>query len=580
MPGFVDPCLAMLTDRAPSGARWIHEIKYDGYRVQAHRDGDAISLYTRRGHDWTDQFGALRAAIERLPVNKAIFDGEVIYPDADGKPDFALLQNELAKGRGRGLLYYIFDILYLDGFDIRNAPLIERKQVLSELLKESGPGPLLFSEHLETDGAAMFANACAMGLEGIVSKKRNGRYVSGRSESWIKVKCQKRGHYPIIAFVEKLGARPRRIASFYIGRWEKGKLLYAGKAQTGFSETQMRELREILDPYVRQTSPLDHPIKKPKATWVDPVIEAEIQYSSITSDGVLREPVYRAVRHDLFPPAAKAATTASKGRRPKSYSGVPPENILQLLPDAVAPSKEELAVYWKRVGKRALLHLGRRPLKLVRHSHHTIFYHRGALPPVPASVHRLTIRKRYGGEGTRVWVDSIEGLLGLIEMDAVELHPWNATVDDLEHPDRIVLDLDPGEGVEWDFVTDTALQLRDILKEEGLKSWPKLTGGKGIHLMAPIEPTLTHDEARAYAKGLAQRLAAKNPARFLITADPAARRGKIFIDYLRNGRGNTAIGTFSPRVREGFPIAAAGSWKQIEYGISADAFTIENSLDW
>jgi bifunctional non-homologous end joining protein LigD len=239
----------------------------------------------------------------------------------------------------------------------------------------------------------------------------------------------------------------------------------------------------------------------------------------------------------------------------------------------VPPSKEELAAYWAKVWKRALAHLGRRPLKLVRYVRGTTFYHKGKLPPVPEAVH--TIEKREGGEGTRLWVDDLAGLLGLVEIGAVELHPWNARIDDIEHPDMLVFDLDPGDGVAWEFVIETALMLRRMLKDEGLEPWPKLTGGKGLHLMTPLEPKVDHDQARAYAKQIARRLAATAPDRYTFSSDPGQRPGRIFIDYLRNGRGTTAIGTWSPRARAGFPVAAPVSWRQVENRIHPDVFTME-----
>jgi bifunctional non-homologous end joining protein LigD len=253
---------------------------------------------------------------------------------------------------------------------------------------------------------------------------------------------------------------------------------------------------------------------------------------------------------------------------------VPHENILQLLPDAVAPSKEELAAYWRKTHRQALKHLGGRPLKLVRHTHGITFYHRGQLPPIPESVHQLHIEKREGGEGIRVWVDDLKGLLGLIEMDAVELHPWAATVEDIEHPDRLVLDLDPGPGIQWEFVVETALKLRNVLHGEGYESWPKLTGGKGLHLIVPIEPRISHDQARDYCRRIAERIAATAPERYTTSPDPKQRTNRIYIDYLRNGRGNTAIGAYSPRVREGFPVAAPVAWGEVERGIRPDAFSI------
>jgi bifunctional non-homologous end joining protein LigD len=253
---------------------------------------------------------------------------------------------------------------------------------------------------------------------------------------------------------------------------------------------------------------------------------------------------------------------------------VPRENILQLLPDAVAPSKDELVRYWRKVGKRALHFLGGRPLKLVRHTHRTTFYHKGKLPPIPESVHQLRISKREGGEGVRVWVDDIEGLIGLVAMGAIELHPWAATVDDIERADRLVFDLDPGPGVAWGFVVETAFNLKRILEDEGHESWPKLTGGKGLHLMAPIEPRVSHDKARVYCRSLVERVAAAKPDAYTISPLPARRNNRIFLDYLRNGRGTTAVGAYSPRAREGFPVAAPVTWKDIERGVRPDAYTL------
>lgn len=334
-------------------------------------------------------------------------------------------------------------------------------------------------------------------------------------------------------------------------------------------------MRERLDPLIRKSSPLDAAVKKPKATWVEPSVQAEIEYGALTDDGLLREAVFKGFRDDLSLRKVKAPRLApSSAGRPKL--GVPKENILQLLPEAVAPSKDQLSDYWTLVWKKALPHLGRRPLKLVRHVHGTIFYHKGPLPKsIPPAVHQLRIRKREGGEGTRLWVDSLQGFLGLVEIGAVELHPWNSLVEDFEHADRIVIDLDPGEGIGWDAVVETALDLRRLMAEEGFDTWPKLTGGKGIHLMAPLDQPVLHDKAHRIAQRLVSALAARNPDRYLLSAQ-TKRRGRIFLDYLRNGRGTTAIGTYSPRARERFPIAAPVTWKRIENGIAPDAFTMES----
>jgi bifunctional non-homologous end joining protein LigD len=427
------------------------------------------------------------------------------------------------------------------------------------------------SEHLETDSASLLEHACAIRVEGIVSKRKDSPYRSGRTENWIKVKCNKSDNFPIIAFVEKLGAKPRRIASLYLGQRKDGQLLYAGKAQTGFTNAQLYAIRERLDPFIRRTTPLDVSIKKPKATWVEPRVEAEVEFSGFTSDGLLRAPVFKGLREDLSPSTPKPEKTKVTTTRYRKLA-VPKENILQLLPDAVVPTTEQLSAYWKKVAKRALPYLANRPLKLVRSVKGTTFYHRGALPRIPSSVHQLKMTKREGGEGIRVWVDDLEGLLGLLEMDVIELHPWNATIEDIESADTMVFDLDPGAGIAWEFVRDSALALKELLVAEGFKSWPKLTGGKGVHLMVPLDEPLKHDEAHRLSRQLANRLLKLAPKHYTLSANVAERRGRLFIDYLRNGRGTTAVGTYSPRAREGFPIAAPVTWKQIEAGAMPNEF--------
>jgi bifunctional non-homologous end joining protein LigD len=574
IPGYIEPCDPTLRERPPDGGGWVYEIKADGYRAQLHlHDGDA-KAYSRRGYDWSEQFSSIVAAAQKLKANSAVIDGEAVVYGHSGLPDFQQLRRELGSKKSDRIRYHAFDLLYLDGYDLRNVPCIDRKRLLEQLLKDA-PGTFIYVEHIAAEGEEIFRNACKLGLEGLVAKRVDAPYRSGRQETWLKLKCKKSETFPIIAFVEKLGAYPRKVASLYVGRHQNGQLLYAGKVRTGYTEATARELRERLDPLIRKSSPLDVPVKKPKATWVEPSVQAEIEYGALTDDGLLREAVFKGFRDDLALRKVKAPRLVPAGAgRPKL--GVPKENILQLLPDAVAPSKDELSDYWTRVWRKALPHLGHRPLKLVRHVHGTTFYHKGALPKdIPPAVHQLRIRKREGGEGTRLWVDSLEGFLGLVEIGAVELHPWNSLVADFEHADRIVIDLDPGEGIAWDAVVETALDLRRLMTAEGFETWPKLTGGKGIHLMAPLDQPVLHDKAHRIAQQLVSALAARNPERYLLSAQ-AARRGRIFLDCLRNGRGTTAIGTYSPRAREGFPIAAPVSWKRIENGIAPDAFTMKS----
>jgi bifunctional non-homologous end joining protein LigD len=312
MPGFIEPCDPTLRDRAPDGPDWLHEIKIDGYRAQVHIRDRHVKVYSRKGYDWTEQFRQIARAAQALAAYDLIIDGEATVLGNTGLPDFQALRRELAKEGADRLTYLAFDLLYLDGYDLRRVPLIERKRALKELLAKE-PAKIVYSEPFESaDGGTVFRHACRMGLEGIVSKRCDSLYRSGRQESWLKLKCTKSDNFPIIAFVEKLGAKPRRIASLYLGRREGDRLVYAGKARTGYTEQVAREVRERLDPLITRKCPLDAPIKKPKATWVQPVVDAEIEYSGVTHDGLLRAAVFKGLRDDLAPapPSAPARTGA------------------------------------------------------------------------------------------------------------------------------------------------------------------------------------------------------------------------------------------------------------------------------
>jgi bifunctional non-homologous end joining protein LigD len=449
----------------------------------------------------------------------------------------------------------------------------------------------------------------ALGLEGVLSKRADRPYVSGETRDWRKVKRINRQEFVVAGYLMPEG-KPQAISSLVLGWYEDRKLVYRGRVGVGFDQRTARELWWKLQPLRRNDPPFASGIPSggaKEAVWVEPKLVAEVAFGHWTPGGLLRHAVFKGLREDKGPeevvgtparakdplpqpheapraaaptggaepkPAAKTKAPATHAAAREAKVRVPRENILQLLADAVVPTKEELAAYWEKVGPAALEHLARRPLKLVFHRHGTTYFHMGPLPPIHPAVHQLKIEKREGGEGTRLWVDDLAGLLGLVEMGVIELHPWGATVDDIEHPDILVFDLDPGEGAPWEFVTDTALQLRNLLAEEGLASWPKTTGGKGLHLMVPVERRRTADQARIYARSLVQRLARSAPDRYTLAADPEKRQGRIFLDYLRNGRGTTAIGAWSPRARPGLPIARPVTWKDVANGIAADAFTM------
>src|SRR4051812_40845310 len=357
IPGFIEPCDPTLRERAPAGDDWWYEIKGDGYRAQLHLQDGGAKVYSRTGLDWTEQFSSIAAAAPKLNADAVVIDGEAVVYGANGVPDFQQLRRELGRRRSARLRYLAFDLLYLDGYDLRGVEYVERKRLLQQVLKHA-PETFVYIEAIEADGDEVFRAACNLGLEGIVAKRADAPYRSGRQDSWIKLKCKKSDTFPIVAFVEKLGAHPRKIASLYVGRREHGKLLYAGKVRTGYTESTAREVRERLDPLIRKTSPLSIAVKKPKATWVEPEVDAEIEFGALTDDGLLREAVFKGFRDDLTLPRLKSPRLVPSSSH-KPHVGVPRENILQLLPDAVVPSKDELAAYWTRVWKKALPHLGR-----------------------------------------------------------------------------------------------------------------------------------------------------------------------------------------------------------------------------
>jgi bifunctional non-homologous end joining protein LigD len=556
MPGFIEPQLLTLVERSPAGSGWLHEIKFDGYRTQLRAERGKAKAQTRRGNDWSNRFAGIVAAARALL--DCIMDGEAAVLDSDWHSDFSALQSALADGHDQGVTYFAFDLLFEDGKDLRKLALFQRKARLQAMLQKAGAklrSRIEYVTHIEGDGPEVQANGCEMGLEGIVSKRRTAPYRSVRSDDWQKVKCSLRETFTIGGWRERAGL----VSSVMAGEWRNGAFHYAGKARVNPTQHYVRDKLKAVEidapPFARTA----RPEREERQHWAQPVLQAELSFRERTKSNHIRHGMFLGLREDGPPAPATAA------QKPRS------RHVQRLLPDALVPSPDELRAYWRKVGGKALKYLARRPLTLVRHDHGQTFFHTGPPPATPKAVQRLTIAKREGGEGTRLWVDSVAGLVALADIGIIELHPWNATVDNLEHPDQMVFDLDPGDGIEWGFVTDTALALRDFLKsEEGLSSWPKATGGKGLHLMVPLDGSRTHDQARAYANEIAGRFA-KRDSRYTVVSNPRLRPSRVFIDYLRNGRGQTAIGAYSPRARPGFPIAMPLTWKQVEKGVRSDA---------
>src|SRR5215217_3427659 len=450
-PEFIEPCLASLAADVPGGDRWLHEIKWDGYRLHVRVESGRVRLLTRRGLDWTARFPPVADAAARLPFQTAYIDGEAIVENRVGIADFGALQQALAAGAARNALLFAFDLLYLDGRDMRREPLIERKRLLAGLLAGQPHGfPIHYSEHLLSDGQAMYRQARAMGLEGIVSKRRDCPYRSGRSEDWLKVKSAHRQEFVIAGYAPHANSSSA-VGSLILGEYRDGKLTHVGRAGTGYTAATARQLWEKLRPLEIDKAPFagGRPsgyVARNLAKWVEPKLVAEVEFRAWTTDRQLRHASFKGLREDKAaeevvaelpvetpaerspearerPIRAEPQPKAAKAAR-KRAAGVPAENIQRMLPDAVAPPPEALERYWRRVAKRALPYLTRRPLTLVRHVNGLTFFHEGPLPPVPPAVHELRTRKSGGEEGTRLWVDSLEGLLGLVSIGVVEVHPW------------------------------------------------------------------------------------------------------------------------------------------------------------
>ena len=583
-PGFVPPALATLVRTPPRGAAWLHEIKFDGYRLQAQIRAAKAKLLTRSGQDWTGRFGeAVPAALAALPCKTAILDGELVVEGAGGASDFSALQADLGAGRSDRFFFYLFDLLYLDGEDLRRRPLVERKERLAALLEGAGD-PLRLSEHFEEDGEVMLRHACRLSLEGLVSKRRDDSYPTGRTRSWIKSKCSDRQEFVIAGYVPSTVANGL-IGSLVLGYHRDGKLVHAGRVGTGFSRAAARDLAARLEPLRRKTAPFAGKLAADAARgviWVRPELVAEIEFRAWTADGILRHAAFRGLREDK--PAreiVREAPAEIEKPAPKPRPQVRlthPDRIYW--PDA-GVSKQGLADYYADVFPRMAPHLVNRPVALLRCPGGTqgqCFFQKHAWKGLSREI--LTFRDPLDDDDNPlVGVDGLPGLIGLVQGGALEIHTWQSTLADLEHPDQIVMDLDPGEGVTWEAMIAAAREVRDRLEAAGLAGFVKTSGGKGLHVVAPLEPSEAAgwDAVKAFSEAMAKAMAGDDPDRYVATIAKAKRTGRILIDYLRNGRNNTAIVAYGTRARAGAPVSMPLAWDELGPDIGPAHFTVANA---
>jgi bifunctional non-homologous end joining protein LigD len=586
-PRDLAPQLATLAREIPAGDGWLHEIKFDGYRLLAHVKNHRVKLITRGGKDWTAKFPQLAEALAGLPAD-AVVDGEATVVDAAGRTDFQALQNVLETGRTKDVVYFAFDLLYLDGYDLTRAPLADRKRALASLLAADPAknGAIRFSDHLDGGGEAVRDQACRLGLEGIIAKRADAPYEQRRTRSWLKIKCGRRQEFVIGGYLASENRQGLR--SLLLGVHQDDALIYAGKVGTGFDQSSLVSLARLLDRRAVKTPPFADAasIREKGVHWARPDLVCEIEFTEWTADGHLRHPSFKGLREDKDPaevvrevpravnePTKKSAKKKKKTTTPSLVTH--PDRVL--FPES-GLTKGQLAAYYDAIADRLLPHVADRPLTLVRcpeGRHKQCFYQKNHRDDLPASVKAVTVPEK-DGPAAYLTIDDRAGLLALVQLGAIELHPWGSRNDDLEHPDRLFFDLDPGPGVAPQAVAAAALLLRDLLADLGLASFAKTSGGKGYHVVVPIARRTGWDQLKAFTKAIADDLARTEPRRYVSVMTKAKREGKIFLDYLRNGRGATSVAAFSARARAGAPVSVPVSWQEIQKGVAPDAFTVEN----
>ncbi len=594
LPAFVPPQLATLHDTAPSGDNWLHEAKFDGYRMQAHLERGKVKLLTRKGLDWTAKFKPVAKALAQLNAT-ALIDGEIVVED-NGVSDFSTLQADLSAKRSDRFVYYVFDLLHLDGVDLTDTALIERKAALKRLLEGTDRnGILRYSEHFEEDGAAMLRHACDLNLEGVVSKLRDAPYRSGRSDAWVKSKCGQEQEFVIVGYKDATHLKGA-IGALVLGYNEGGKLRYAGRSGTGYSMQTARALWKKLQP-LRRDDPAFGRVPEEergrKAHWVEPKLVAEITFRGWTAQKRVRHAVFKGLREDKpareivreTPMPTKSAKTSraktKTGRSARKARAAASDGPVKLThPDRVywddtEITKQQLADYYVAVWDHVAPHVVNRPLALLRCpegvSGQCFFQKHAAAGLVSERIRRIKDRK---GEEL-IYIDDLDGLLTLVQAGVLEIHVWGSTVDAIEHCNRIVFDLDPGDGVAWPDVNKAARDLRARLDALKLKSFVKTTGGKGLHVMVPTSGT-PWDDAKDFAHAMVLAMAADEPDRYVSKMTKSIRGGKIFLDYLRNGRGATAVVAYSTRARPGAPVSAPVEWDELSPKLAPNKFTVLN----
>ena len=570
LPARWKPQLASETETPPKGGGWVHEIKYDGYRTLVFIENGTARLVTRNGHDWTHRYGALAKALARLPCKSALIDGEVVVQDPRGITSLDLLEQALSAGDSHAMTYFAFDLCHLDGYDLSAATLVDRKAALAGLVAPllDERSPIQFSDHIEGDGAALFAEASRMGLEGILSKKADARYAQARSSSWVKVKRVEVGTFVVIGFISNL---PQSASSLILAEEQEGELVYACRVGSGIGDAKARELWGVLSGAERDTPVIATP-KTPGAHWVEPRWQIELGFRSRSTGGAPRAPV-------LLGYTGRKAAPARRSARPKLVSdrdlaSVQLTNPEREIFEGSGVTKLDLAIYYARVGDWLLPEVLGRPVTIFRCPTGALkdcFYQRHAFAGLPLGVTTIDLADEEG-RAAFIAITEPRGFLAMPQFGAIEFHLWGCRIDDPEHPDRIVIDLDPDTGLAWSRVCDAAEILKGRLEALGFRPFLRTTGGKGLHLVMALTPGHDWPAMKGFAQAFCQAMAADSPGLFTAVSSKERRKGRIYLDYVRNARGASAVASYSLRARPGFPAATPIFWEELRKLSGGDAF--------
>jgi len=593
MPVRIAPQLATAAKQPPASEGWLWDLKFDGYRMMTRIEGSDIRLLTKGGHDWSGRLPQLRQAVSRLEVQNAWLDGEIVVLNAAGLPDFSALQTAFDRRSTATIVMFVFDLMWLNGVDLRPLPLRERREMLARIIQPA-QGPILrLSELFDQDPQSLLASARQLKLEGLMGKRADAPYRSGRGTDWVKLKCNLRQEFVIGGFSRRRGATSG-VQSLLLGVHDlDGSLRFAGRVQPQLSPAKAASFYEAALSLARP----GHPFKRPPELergrdyyWVEPELVCEVAFLEWTRGGTIRHPSFIGMRTDK--PAreiteeavadvdTQASPAAPGTRRAPVVCGIRISNEDRVIDARAGHTKLELVRYYEAIAEWALPHLRRRPLSLVRAPDGIageLFFQKHAEQAKIPGVEELPAHM-HPGHAPLLVANTQKALVGMAQMGVVELHTWNASEPDLEHPDRVIFDLDPDPALPWEAVLEAAGMVRLVLDELELLSFPKTSGGKGLHIVVPLTGAQGWDEVKAFSKAVAQHLARVVPSRFSSVSGPKNRVGKVFVDYLRNGRGATSVAAFSVRARPGMGVSMPLSWEEVPSLSSADQWTMQSAV--